>query len=37
MRVLVAEDDPIAQELIRSEVDPNYWTTGLDREIRFEC
>ncbi len=19
------------------EVDPNYWTTGLDREIRFEC
>ena len=20
-----------------TEVDPNYWTTGLDREIRFEC
>ncbi len=21
----------------KAEVDPNYWTTGLDREIRFEC
>ncbi len=22
---------------LNDEVDPNYWTTGLDREIRFEC